>query len=320
MNNRIRQSYEGAAAATGLQLDEAGGVVYGNRGGYEMILYPANANYPYMLTIEVSVQRQAGPLTKDEAKSLRRAAKPIASAVQNERVVRVQLKNQANPRKFAENVAAAVTALETFLHEQGFFNVCRACGKPGPAVSCIVSGAPMHLCEDCYRQIEQNKALEQAHKEQKKDNVAAGAVGAFAGSLAGVVCIILLSRLGYVAALSGVIMAVCALKGYELLGGKLTKKGIVISIAVMVVMTYLGDRADWAIVAMSGLGLDFFNAFRLIPDFLSEGMIDAGSYWGNLALLYVFVLLGAVPTVMNAVRAKRSENLTFRLGSGAVTR
>lgn len=49
-------------------------------------------------------------------------------------------------------------------------------------------------------------------------------------------------------------------------------------------------------------------------------MIDAGSYWGNLALLYVFVLLGAVPTVMNAVRAKRAENLTFRLGSGAVTR
>ena len=299
MNNRIRQSYEGAAAATGLQLDEAGGVVYGNRGGYEMILYPANANYPYMLTIEVSVQRQAGPLTKDEAKSLRRAAKPIARAAQNGRVVTVQLKNQTNPRKLAENVAAAVTALETFLH---------------------VSGAPMHLCEDCYRQIEQNKTLEQAHKEQKKDNVAAGAVGAFAGSLAGVVCIILLSRLGYVAALSGVIMAVCALKGYELLGGKLTKKGIVISIAVMVVMTYLGDRADWAIVAMSSLGLDFFNAFRLIPDFLSEGMIDAGSYWGNLALLYVFVLLGAVPTVMNAVRAKRAENLTFRLGSGAVTR
>lgn len=178
----------------------------------------------------------------------------------------------------------------------------------------------MHLCEDCYRQIEQNKTLEQAHNEQKKDNVVAGAVGAFAGSLAGVVCIILLSRLGYVAALSGVIMAVCALKGYELLGGKLTKKGIAVSIVMMVVMTYLGDRADWAIVAMSSLGLDFFNAFRLIPDFLSEGMIDAGSYWGNLALLYVFVLLGAVPTVMNAVRAKRAENLTFRLGSGAVTR
>ena len=91
-------------------------------------------------------------------------------------------------------------------------------------------------------------------------------------------------------------------------------------IVMMVVMTYLGDRADWAIVAMSGLGLDFFSAFRLIPDFISEGMIDAGSYWGNLALLYVFVLVGAVPTVMNAVRAKHAENLTFRLGSGAVTR
>lgn len=72
--------------------------MYGNRGGYEMILYPANANYPYMLTIEVSVQRQAGPLTKDEAKSLCRAAKPIARAAQNgARRHGASSKNQTNP-------------------------------------------------------------------------------------------------------------------------------------------------------------------------------------------------------------------------------
>ena len=56
-----------------------------------------------------------------------------------------------------------------------------------------------------------------------------GVVGALIGSLLGAASIILLSQLGYVAAISGVIMAVCALKGYELLGGKLTKKGVIIS-------------------------------------------------------------------------------------------
>ena len=54
-------------------------------------------------------------------------------------------------------------------------------------------------------------------------------------------------QLGYVAAISGAIMAVCALKGYELLGGKLTKKGVIISVVIMIVMTYVGDRVDWAI-------------------------------------------------------------------------
>lgn len=314
MYKRVRQNYEAAAAAAGLRFDEESGILYGNRGGYEVVLFAQNARYPYMLTMQVSVQRQGGALTKDEVRTLRRAAKPIARAVQTGRVVTVTLKNPMSPGRFVQNVPAAVEALEAFLHERGFFNVCRACGKPGPTVACVVSGAPMQMCAGCFAQAEQSSTIEQARQAQKKDNVAAGAVGALAGSLAGVLCIVILSRLGYVAALSGIIMAVCALKGYELLGGKLTKKGIAISVLIMIVMTYLGDRIDWAIVAMSGLGVDFFTGFRVIPDLLSEGMIDGGAYWGNLALLYVFMLLGAVPGVMNAVSGKRRESRTYRLG------
>lgn len=69
---------------------------------------------------------------------------------------------------------------------------------------------------------------------QKTENLAGGIAGALIGSLLGVVCIVLLSQLGYVAAISGVLMAVGVLKGYEKLGGKLTKKGIVISMIIMV--------------------------------------------------------------------------------------
>lgn len=38
-------------------------------------------------------------------------------------------------------------------------------------------------------------------KEELRDNVIAGTVGAFLGSLIGVVCIVLASKLGYVAAI-----------------------------------------------------------------------------------------------------------------------
>lgn len=60
--------------------------------------------------------------------------------------------------------------------------------------------------------------------QQKKENAVGGIVGALPGSLVGVLCIILLSQMGYVAAVSGVVMAVGVLKGYELLGGKVSKK------------------------------------------------------------------------------------------------
>lgn len=76
------------------------------------------------------------------------------------------------------------------------------------------------------------------------------------------------------AAISGVIMAVCALKGYELLGGKLTKKGVIISGVIMIVMTYVGDRVDWAIMIARELETDVFYGYRLLPLLLSEEVID----------------------------------------------
>lgn len=61
---------------------------------------------------------------------------------------------------------------------------------------------------------------------KKRENIVAGAVGAFLGAMLGGACIVMLGQLGYVAALSGMVMAVCALKGYELLGGRLSVKGV----------------------------------------------------------------------------------------------
>lgn len=101
-----------------------------------------------------------------------------------------------------------------------------------------MAGAPSLLCDSCYRQLGANQEQQEAAK--KPENAVAGTVGALLGSIFGVGCIVLLGQLGYVAALSGIVMAVCALKGYELLGGKLSTKGIVIGCVLMLVMTYVG--------------------------------------------------------------------------------
>lgn len=56
-------------------------------------------------------------------------------------------------------------------------------------------------------------------REEPRDNVIAGTVGAFLGSLIGVACIVLVNQLGYVSAICGAVMAVCSIKGYTMLGG-----------------------------------------------------------------------------------------------------
>lgn len=139
-------------------------------------------------------------------------------------------------------------------------------------------------------------------KTVRRENLIAGLVGAFFGSLLGTACIVLLGQLGYVAALSGVVMAVCSLKGYEKLGGTLSRKGIIASCIMILLMTYLGNRLDWAISASQVLEISFLESYQAIPLLLKEEVIDGATYWGNLVLLYLFTLLGAVPTIYNALR------------------
>lgn len=143
--------------------------------------------------------------------------------------------------------------------------------------------------------------------EQKnpRENLVAGIVGAFLGSLIGVVCIVLLNQLGYVAAISGVVMAVCALKGYALLGGRLSKRGAVISGLLILVMTYIANKLCFAFAVAEAFsdtpGVNLFTAYQSIGALLETGEISR-MYWGELALLYLFTLLGGVPVIVGAFR------------------
>ena len=313
MNKQVANCYAQIAGPLGLAVD-ASGVIYGKEDGFDVTVLAPNASYPYMLQIQVSALRPGGVLTNDEVRALRRAAGSAAKIRQQGSVIQLPLKNALGAKRAAQKAVRAVEALSAFLREHGFYNACQSCGRPGMADACIVGGDVMHLCPACYAQAQQGKALQQQCLENTKENVAAGAVGALLGSLVGVACIVLLSQLGYVAALSGLLMAVCALKGYELLGGKLTKVGAAVTLALMLVMTFAGDQIDWAIVISRELGWSFFESLFSVQELIRMEMIDAGAYWGNLALLYLFLLLGAGPAVLGALKKRKAATIVYHLG------
>ncbi|MBD5170105.1 MAG: hypothetical protein HDT20_08340 [Oscillibacter sp.] len=149
----------------------------------------------------------------------------------------------------------------------------------------------------------------QVEIKQKKENVVGGIVGAFLGSLLGVACIVIVGQMGYVASICGLVMAVCSLKGYELLSGGMSKKGAVISSVVILLMTYLAHQLDWAISVASAWDEGIFDCFRAIPYLREAGYIEGGSYWGGLAMLYIFTLVGAVPTVLAGLHGDSTPDL-----------
>lgn len=145
---------------------------------------------------------------------------------------------------------------------------------------------------------------------EKQDNIFTGTVGAFLGAVIGGISIILFSRMGYTSAISGIILAACTIKGYELLGGKKTKRGMIVSLIIMLLTPYIADRIDWALIILDEFpdyGLTFADCFALVPELVADGSIEAGNYYGILAMTYIFVLIGAYCSIFGGKKKKAKK-------------
>lgn len=325
--SKVTDFYSQLAMSVGMRFDSENNVIYGQKEGFDLVVYAADSQVPYALTIHTAARTPGGgALMSEDFKNLSKSVSTLSVGGQSGNNITVPLMNIINQRKLRdalpERLKEAMNGLISFLKEKGCTPCCSVCGRAEEVAAYVSGTSYLHLCPDCETKMRGSAALAEQEKAKKKENMIGGIVGAILGSLVGVLSIVLLSQLGYVAALSGAVMAVGVLKGYELLGGRLTKKGIVISIVVMLAMTYLGDRLDWAIRMMrdggfGDLGYNVFECYRSVSRALKVGIIEKNVYIGNLALLYMFLLLGAVPTIINRVKEKKTEGKLAKIGSAS---
>lgn len=313
--SKLTQNYEQLAASLGFRLDAARNVIYGQRAEFEFLIYASNSQYPYMFSVTVGAKSQIGTLDKADIKQFIKSVKPIANLIQEGNLLTMILSSTPKQDKLRENVNISINALIDFMKSRGFTPCCQFCGQQ-TETSCYVSGGSyMHLCAECAGRMRNDVTLATQNKAGKRENVIGGIVGALLGSVLGIICIIVFGRMGRVATASGIVMAVCTIKGYELLGGKFTKKGVAISCLMMIVMTFVGNNMDWAIDIAEWYDVNFFTAFRGVIPLLQGGYLDTGVYYYNLALLYVFTAVGAVPTVIGALKDSKEEGQFAQIGS-----
>ena len=321
MNSKILRNYAYVAQAAGLQVDPESAVLYGQCSGFTVTAAAANPSYPYMMTVTLSAAGGT-PLARETLNAFAKTNKATtASLTQNGPLFTLRLKNLAKPALLQNALVQTLSALIALLQANGYQNCCCTCGRTDVATDAYyVSGNCLPLCPACCANLQQNQEAAMLQNQQKAENTIGGIVGALLGSLLGVACILLLSSLNFVAALSGIVMAVCTLKGYELLGGKLSRRGVIISVILMVIMTFVADMADWAIrITQSFDGVDFFTGFRAVPLLLAEGAISLPSYLGNLLLLFLFAALGAVPTIRGALINQKNTGRFYRFGMSSAT-
>ena len=180
--------------------------------------------------------------------------------------------------------------------------ICKKCGAALPE-----NGA---FCPDCGAPINEAPSAPEVMADpapavvQKPENVFGGIVGALVGAVLGAACIILFSMGDMVASISGFVLAFCTLKGYELLGHRLSGTGLVICIALMLVTPYVADYLNWGIELYKELepwGATFKECMEILPEVLTDSEVH-GEYIGNLLKLYLFVFLGGVSLLISAFK------------------
>lgn len=197
-----------------------------------------------------------------------------------------------------------------YLSNHFYTSGCENCGSNESTLECYeINGTYHYLCGSCVQEVDKSLYENQQVSRAQKSSLIAGLIGAFLGALLGCVLWIVIYRLGYIAGIAGAVIGICAMKGYEILGKHLDKKGVVSCVMIMVVMIYFANRISWAWEAYSALGeygFTFTDCYRALLDILELNELT-GAYFGDLAIGYL----------LTAVSSFRYIKAAFQTSSGS---
>ncbi len=296
-----------------LQFDDEKGMAYGNYNGYSVgIMKDANKNYSVFL----SITNNRAPLSVDEFKQFAKSEKEIFTAYTiNGKSGVFTIRGGMSESKTLQKLQVALNKITSYLGSLGYRNVCYGCSQQVQTSMYYVNAALVDFCDNCFDKVNQSISREEQNFKNKSENVPFGIAGAFLGSLLGVAAIVILGQLGYIAAISGFIMALFTLKGYEKFAGKLSKVGVIASVIILFVMTIFGNRLDWAISISRELGNSLFEIFVAMPDIIKTFDLQS-NYYLNLGLLLFIALIGCYAPVKNAFLNPSNKANISKLNSG----
>ena len=154
---------------------------------------------------------------------------------------------------------------------------------------------------------------------ETRENVLAGAVGAFLFSLVGGILWFVLYQIGFLAAVSGLVGVVCAVKGYTFFA-KTKNESVkclvissIIAVLVLVVAWYICVAYDiylvyqeWFEAGEVDFTYTFFESVQVVPYFFAEPDVLT-AYLGDLVKGLLFVILGVISYLASREKKKKQQ-------------
>ena len=302
------------ATDLGLQFDGEARVMYGEREGFLLVIEGAQTKNVFTISLSVK-QGSEGDLIEDSEilwNELKEQSKAINAISSDGYLTSIVVKGGMTKGKAVETLWTAIQDIVVFLLNHQFVQVNAETGEEGP-IGLYQIGDAIFLIDDATFRAYQAEVQDTVEAyEAREENFLLGIVGAVIGVIIGGAVALLVARLGYVSVLAGIALGFCTIKGYEILGKKLTKKGVVVSAILMVLTVFLVNQLDYTLAVMSKLDLPFDLSWTIVNEATFQGDVP-DKFYLNLGLLAVFTLGGAWISVKSALDGQKNRAIARKI-------
>ena len=279
-------------------------IIFGSTEGYTSMISPID-QYETGYNIVFCVSKDGSVLNKNEFSGLKKENKIFTNIIVNKYRIIFTVKGSLKQNDKLNNVLEANKIIVNYLKENNYKNIDEYKNEFADTCICNVKGQAQFITAKSLEELRNENSDDSAIK--KEENVAKGIIGGILGSLVGVLAIVLIGQIGYIAVISGIAMGACTILGYNKLSGGISKKGIIISIIIMVIMTYVGVRLNAAITINNELSkyakTDFMEIFGNVSDIVKLDSKLQSAYMRDIILTYVFTAIG----VFGIIKTKFNE-------------
>lgn len=206
------------------------------------------------------------------------------------------------------NICNSIAYVTQQLASNNYVSCDEFYGRTENVLPVAISGNYHIVDSISYNEITNQLSQASAIETNTKENYPAGIVGAILGSLIGVVVIVIIGQLNYVAVISGLVMGFCTFNFYQKFAKKITWIGIIICSVIMIAMIYFAVQVDCALwITRTYSDYTFFDAFTAISAARQESAEFAASYSHGLFMQYLYSGIGAIITAVSLIGAQKNK-------------
>lgn len=294
-------------------LQESKYCLYGKYKGFYITIKTLNSSNNYQYTVKINAYSSYDENNVKLNSFLQKQvslSKKLINATAYDHFLTMTVKAPFLAKNLPELLNSHIIPVVDYLCNNQYISGCEYCGTTESTLDCYeINASPYYICDNCKNEVHATLQANQEAITSQKSNLLSGLVGAFLGSLIGCVLWVIIYRFGYIAGISGLVTGICAMKGYELLGGNLDKKGVFGSVIVMAISIYFANRISWtweAYDALKDYGYLFSDAYRYLYGILTDSELLT-EYFMDLIIGYVLTAIACSRNILNALKTSTGK-------------